>query len=182
MTKNNLREKYEKEVLPALAKEFSIDNVHAGPKIEKIVVNMGTRLELRDSKRKEQIMADLALITGQKPRVQRARVSVAGFGLRSGMPVGLSVTLRRERMWSFLEKIIRIVLPRLRDFRGVSKKSFDGRGNYSLGFSEYSVFPEVDMSKLGKPQGLEMTIVISGGVDEQSFRMLELLGFPFEKT
>lgn len=176
---NNLKTKYQNEVVPKLIKEFKLDGPMAAPKLQKIVVNMGTGEKLRDREAKEVLMADMAQITGQKPKIQQARLSVAGFGIRAGQPVGLTVTLRGDRMYHFLEKLISIVLPRIRDFRGVSKKSFDNAGNYTLGFREYSVFPEIDITK-AKVQGLEITIVTNSG-KQQAFSLLTKLGMPFEK-
>ncbi len=173
---------YKDEVAKTLAKEFEIKNVHAIPRISKIVINMGTGEKLRDKNSKEKLMKHLAIITGQKPKIQQARVSVAGFGLRAGMPVGLTVTLRGDRMYDFLQKLITIVLPRLRDFRGVPTTSFDGSGNYTLGISEYTVFPEIDITQIDRPHGMEITIVSNSGSKEKAFRMLELLGMPFQKT
>lgn len=178
----NLREKYEKEARPALQKEFDIANAMAVPEIGKIVVNMGTGESLRNKETAEKIIAELAAITGQKPKVTRARVSIAGFNVREGMPVGVTVTLRKKRMYDFLTKLISVVLPRLRDFRGVSDKSFDGRGNYTLGVVEHTVFPEIDITKIDKPRGMEITIVIERSAKEQSKRLLEILGMPFEKA
>jgi len=176
---SNLKTKYKKEISPKLIKEFNLGSPMAAPKLQKIVVNMGTGDKLRDKKIKEALIADMAQITGQKPKVQQARISVAGFGIRAGQPVGLTVTLRGDRMYHFLEKLISIVLPRLRDFRGVSKKSFDTAGNYSLGLSEYSVFPEIDITD-SRVQGLEITIVTNAG-KKQAFSLLSELGMPFEK-
>jgi len=177
----SLREKYLKEVVPALAKEFGIDNPMAVPKITKVVVSMGTGETLRDKGVAEKIKSELALITGLKPQVMPAKVSVASFGIRAGMPVGLRVTLRRDKMYDFLEKLINVVLPRLRDFRGVPRGSFDGRGNYTLGIVEHTVFPEVDLSQADKTRGMGISIVTNTNDIEQSRRLLELIGMPFEK-
>ena len=179
--KNLLKDKYEKEVVKGMMSEFGTKNRLSVPKINKVVVNMGIKDLHKDKQLKEQLQLDLATITGQKPKVQPAKKSIAGFGIRQGMPVGLTVTLRGERMYSFLAKVITAVLPRLRDFRGVPRKSFDKAGNYTIGFSEHTVFPELDIAKVGKPHGLEMTIVINSGDPKKSFKMLELLGMPFEK-
>lgn len=181
MTKNSLKEKYLTEIREELAKEFDIKNKMAVPRMQKIIVNLGTGELLRNKESKERLVNDISQITGQKPKVQQARSSIAGFGIRQGMPVGLTVTLRGDRMYSFFAKLVGVVLPRLRDFRGVSLKSFDKAGNYTLGFSEYSVFPEVDLSKLGTPHGLEITIVTGAGSKEKGRKLLELLGMPFEK-
>ncbi len=178
--KSRLKEKYEKEVVSSLAKEFGIDNRMALPKITKVVVNMGVGNTLHDKKLLEQYKSDLGLITGQLPQVRQARVSVASFGVRRGMSVGLKATLRGVRMYSFIDKLFSIILPRLRDFRGVSLKSFDANGNYTLGISEHTVFPEIDPNK-SLAHGLEITIVTSTKKQEEAKRLLELLGMPFEK-
>jgi large subunit ribosomal protein L5 len=153
----------------------------SSPQIVKVVVNMGTGESLRNKETKEKLMAELAAITGQKPKVQPARLSISGFGLREGMPVGLTVTLRRDRMYHFLDRLITVVLPRFRDFRGVATKSFDKGGNYTLGVTEHTVFPEIDLAKVDKPRGLEITIVVKNSDPEKSKLMLEALGMPFEK-
>ena len=176
-----MRDKYTKVVSPKLAQEFGIKNKMAIPRLTKIVVNMGTADTYKNKEAFARLQNDLAAITGQKPKVQAARVSVAGFNLRAGMHVGLSATLRGDRMYSFLEKLISIVLPRLRDFRGVSRKSFDSRGNYTVGFFEHTVFPEIDLAKVDKSHGLEVTIVGNSGSKEKGMKFLELLGMPFEK-
>ena len=150
--------------------------------LEKIVVNMGVGKFKDDSKYLESAANDLAVITGQKPAVRRAKKAVSGFKLRAGDPIGLTVTLRGKRMWDFFEKLVKIVLPRLRDFRGVSRKSFDGSGNYSLGIEEHTVFPEVDPSKVDKVKSLEITIVTAAKNDEEGFELLKKLGMPFEKS
>jgi large subunit ribosomal protein L5 len=177
----SLKEKYLTEVRPALMKEYGLKSPLAAPRLSKIVVNMGTGELLRNKESREKLMKDLAAITGQKPKVQPAKISVAGFGIRAGMPVGLSVTLRKSRMYDFLERLISIVLPRLRDFRGVSLGSFDRFGNYTMGLSEHSSFPEIDIAKTEKPQSLEVTIVTTGKNIGKSRRLLELLGVPFAK-
>lgn len=176
-----LKEKYTTEVVPEIVKEFNLANVNAVPKIEKIVVNVGTGEKLRTKDTKEKLMADLAIITGQKPKIQGARISVSGFGIRAGMPVGLTSTLRGDRAYAFLERLISIVLPRLRDFRGIPLKSFDQSGNYTLGIREHTVFPEIDLAKVDKPFGLELTIVLNSKNKEVSKSILAKLGMPFEK-
>jgi large subunit ribosomal protein L5 len=181
MAMTRLREKYEKEVLPVVMGECNLKSMMAVPRLKKIVVNMGTSDLLKDRDRKEKLMGDLAAITGQKPAVRPAKVSVAGFGIREGNPVGLVVTLRGERMYDFMDRLISIVLPRLRDFRGVPTKSFDEQGNYTLGMTEYSVFPEIDISKVDRAHGLEITFVINAGDKDVSRRLLELMGIPFMK-
>jgi len=180
MAKQRLQEKYEKEAVKTLVSEFKITNKMAVPKITKVVLNIGTGSSAKNKDVIETLKKDLAAISGQKPAVKVAKVSIASFGLRRGMPVGLAVTLRRELMYAFLDRLFSIVLPRLRDFRGVSRKSFDNGGNYTLGIVEHTVFPEADITK-GTPHGLEVTIVVSGGKKEMSERLLELLGMPFEK-
>lgn len=180
MNKSRLQEKYEKEVAPQLIKEFSIKNKMAVPKIVKVVVNIGVGSVIKNKELVESLKKDLALVTGQRPSVRTAKVSIASFSLRIGMPVGLTVTLRKERMYAFLDRVFSIVLPRLRDFRGVSRKSFDKGGNYTLGFSEHSVFPEVDIAR-SSAHGMEMTIVINSESPKVSERLLTLLGMPFEK-
>lgn len=179
---NRLKEKYEKEILPVLLKEFGLKNRMAAPRIEKIVVNAGIGLVARSKELMEAVGKDIAVITGQKPSIRPAKVSEAGFNVRAGMPVGLKVTLRGKRMYDFLDRLVSIVLPRLRDFRGLPLKSFDKSGNYSLGISEHTVFPELDMGKAGKPHGVEITIVTNSNETDKSKRLLELLGMPFEKV
>ncbi|KKR30301.1 50S ribosomal protein L5 [Candidatus Woesebacteria bacterium RIFCSPHIGHO2_01_FULL_39_32] len=175
-----LKQKYEKEIRKSLAAEFRIDNSLAIPKITKVVVNMGVGEASKNKEVLESTKKDLAAITGQMASVRNAKVSVASFGIRRGMPVGLKVTLRGERMYSFLDKLFSINLPRLRDFRGLSVKSFDKYGNYTLGLIEHSVFPEIDLAKV-QPRGLEITIVTNTNNVDMSKRLLELLGMPFEK-
>jgi large subunit ribosomal protein L5 len=178
---NRLHEKFEKEVKGAMAKEFDIKNGLAIPMIEKVVVNMGVGLAAKNQQQMDALKRDLAVITGQAPAIRNAKVSIASFNLRAGMPVGLSVTLRGERMYSFLDRLFSIVLPRLRDFRGVPLKSFDKMGNYTLGFEEHTVFPEVDPAKSAAAHGMEITIVTTAGTPEKAKRLLELLGCPFVK-
>ncbi|HUV42698.1 MAG TPA: 50S ribosomal protein L5 [Patescibacteria group bacterium] len=181
MSSNNLKEKYQKEIAPQLAKEFDLGNSLAAPRLEKIMVNIGLSDALTDKKALKSASEDLAVITGQRPKMTLARQSIAGFKLRKGQPIGLMVTLRGRRMYDFLEKLISVVLPRLRDFQGVSLKSFDGQGNYSLGISEQIVFSEIDHSRVDKVRGLEMTLVTNARTNEKAKRLLELLGMPFEK-
>ena len=175
-----LKQKYLDQIKPALIEEFGIKNSMSVPYIEKIVVNMGVGAAIKNKEIIENAKKDLALITGLYPSIRLAKVSVASFGVRAGMPVGLKVTLRKDKLYIFLDKLISVVLPRLRDFRGVSKNSFDKAGNYTLGIAEHTVFPEIDLSK-GMPRGLEITIVIKSKNKEGSVRLMELLGFPFEK-
>lgn len=181
MAQMKLSEKYQKEVAPVLAKEFAIKNKFAIPKIEKIVVNMGIGQTSRDKAKMERLKEDIGLITGQFASSREAKVSIAGFNVREGMPVGLKVTLRGVRKFDFLTRLISIVLPRFRDFRGVPGKNFDQNGNYTLGLSEHSVFPEIDLAKSGS-FGLEITIVMNSGSRDVSKRLLELMGMPFEKN
>ena len=177
-----LKEKYINEVVPQLQKEFGIKNKLAVPAVTKVVVNMGTRDKLRNKESRAELERALAQITGQKPSVRQAKVSVAGFSLRKGMPVGLKVTLRGERMYAFLAKLFSIVLPRLRDFRGLSPKSFDKNGNYTLGLVDYTVFPELALDKIARDQGLEITIVTNTKDRKKAKRLLALLGMPFAKN
>lgn len=178
---NRLREKYEKEVRPAMAKEFDIKNKLAAPRLEKVVVNMGVGEAAKNQQQMDALKRDIAAITGQAPSIRNAKVSIASFSLRAGMPVGLSVTLRGEKMYSFLDRLFSIVLPRLRDFRGVPVKSFDKFGNYTLGFAEHTVFPEIDPAKSASAHGMEVTIVTSAGDMVKSRKLLELMGMPFVK-
>jgi large subunit ribosomal protein L5 len=174
-----LHERYLKEAVPALVTQFGYENPMQVPRLDKIVVNIGLGEALTNAKAIDAATGDLVLITGQKPIVTRAKRSIAQFRLRTGNPVGLKVTLRGERMWDFLERLTRIALPRIRDFRGVPGKSFDGRGNYSLGLREQLAFPEIDYDKVDRLRGLEISIVTTAKTDEESKRMLELLGMPF---
>jgi large subunit ribosomal protein L5 len=175
-----LQTKYEGEIKKQLSQELSVKNMNAIPRVTKVVINSGIGKIIKSKELVEQIKKDLAVITGQKPSVRQAKVSVASFALRRGTPVGLQVTLRGDRMYSFLDKLFSIVLPRFRDFRGVSGKSFDSQGNYTLGIVEHTVFPEVDISK-STPYGMEVTVVTSTRDKNVAKRLLELLGMPFEK-
>ncbi len=179
MARLALKDKYEKEIRPALVRDLGLKSPMAAPRLTKVVINMGTGDKLKDKENKSLLMEDLAVITGQKPKVQKARVSVAGFALRQGQPVGLTVTLRRDRMYNFLDKLISVTLPRLRDFRGIPLKSFDKAGNYTLGIQDYSVFPEIDLGR--GSQGMEITVVTSTDNKDHAKRLLELIGMPFEK-
>lgn len=178
---SRLKEKYEKEVKEALAREFGIKNKLAIPRVQKIVINMGVGEAAKNQQNMEALRRDMAIIAGQFPSTRAAKLSIASFSLRAGMPVGLSVTLRGEKMYSFLDRLVSIVLPRLRDFRGVSVKSFDKFGNFTLGFTEHTVFPEVDSTKSASPHGMEVTIVTSAGDVVKSKKLLEALGMPFQK-
>ncbi|WP_456395718.1 50S ribosomal protein L5 [Desulfurobacterium sp.] len=176
-----LKEMYKKEVIPALQKKFNYKNIMEIPKIEKIVVNMGVGEAVQNIKALENAMKDLELITGQKPSVRRAKRSEAGFKLRKGMPIGAKVTLRGDRMYDFLDRLISIALPRVRDFKGLSPKSFDGRGNYNFGLTEQVVFPEIDYDKVDAIRGMNITIVTTAKTDEEAKALLEAFGFPFRK-
>lgn len=181
---NRLRQKYQEVVTQALIKEFKLANPFAVPKIEKIVVNMGVT-DPADPKAREKVMPVIVkqfeIITGQKPVVTKARQAISNFKLRQGDPLGVMVTLRGEYMWEFLDKLISLVLPRIKDFRGVPKAAFDSNGNYSLGVEEQISFPEIDFDQIERIRGLQVNLVISNSNQEQSFRLLELLGVPFEK-
>jgi large subunit ribosomal protein L5 len=179
--KSNLKTKYQKEVRSKLAEEFGKTNPMAEARVEKVVINVGVGEAAKSKETMEAVSRDLALITGQKPAIRKARVSVASFGVRQGMPVGLKVTLRGDRMYAFLERLFSITLPRLRDFRGLSIHGFDKSGNYTLGFEEQTVFPEIDLGKVVKPFGLEVTIVTNTNDAQKAKRLLELMGMPFEK-
>jgi large subunit ribosomal protein L5 len=175
-----LLEKYRQEIAPALAEKFKRGNRHAVPKIEKIVVNMGVGEAIAEKKYLEEAVAALAQISGQKPLVTKSRQSIAGFRLREDMPIGCKVTLRGARMYEFLDRLVSLALPRVRDFRGLNPDGFDGRGNYSLGLSEQLVFPELNPDKYTRTQGMNITVVISGHSDEESRELLRRLGMPFK--
>lgn len=177
----DVAKKDKKEITEKLQKELGLKNPMATPKMRKIVLNIGLKDALKDQKILEEGVAQLAAVAGQKPVVTKAKKAIAGFKLRKGDAVGVMVTLRGNRMYDFFEKLVSVVLPRVRDFRGVSEKSFDGRGNYSLGFSEISVFPEVDTQATGRSLGLEITINTSAKTDEEARKLLELSGMPFRK-
>ena len=176
---NRLRERYEKEVVPALKKEFGYTNVMAVPKIQKVVVNMGLGEATSNAKIIEVGSAELASITGQKPVVRRAKKSIAAFKVRKGQPVGTSVTLRGERMYEFLDRLMAIALPRVRDFRGVSPKGFDGRGNFTLGLKDQLLFPEIDYMKVDKSRGMNVSVVTTARTDQEARKLLQLIGMPF---
>ncbi|MFS8651370.1 MAG: 50S ribosomal protein L5 [Caldibacillus sp.] len=178
---NRLKEKYLNEVVPAMMKKFNYKSVMQVPKIEKIVVNMGVGDAVQNPKALDDAVNELTLITGQKPVVTRAKKSIAGFRLRAGMPIGCKVTLRGNRMYDFLDKLVSVSLPRVRDFRGVSKNSFDGRGNYTLGIREQLIFPEIDYDQVNKVRGMDIVIVTTAKTDEESRELLSLLGMPFQK-
>jgi large subunit ribosomal protein L5 len=176
---SRLRERYRAEVAPALVKQFNYGNPMEVPRLDKIVVNIGLGEALQNAKAVDAAVGDLALITGQKAITTRAKRSIAQFRLRTGNTIGAKVTLRGERMWDFLERLTTVVLPRIRDFRGVPGRSFDGRGNYSLGLREQLAFPEIDYDKVDRLRGLEVSIVTTAKTDEESRKLLELLGMPF---
>ncbi|MGM0877603.1 MAG: 50S ribosomal protein L5 [Bacillota bacterium] len=178
---NRLKEKYQKEITPALMSKFSYSSVMQAPKLDKIVINMGVGDAVSNSKSLDVAVEELAQITGQKPVVTKAKKSIAGFRLREGMPIGAKVTLRGERMYQFLDKLISVSLPRVRDFRGVSKKSFDGRGNYTLGVKEQLIFPEIDYDKVNKVRGMDIVIVTTANTDEEARELLTQFGMPFQK-
>jgi large subunit ribosomal protein L5 len=179
MIASRLRDRYQAEAVPALLKQFSYVNPMQVPRLEKIVVNIGLGEALTNAKAVDAAAKDLAQITGQKPIVTKAKRSIAQFRVRTGNPIGLKVTLRGQRMWDFLERFTQLALPRIRDFRGVPGKSFDGRGNYTLGLREQIAFPEIDYDKVDRLRGLEISIVTTAKTDEESRRLLELLGMPF---
>ncbi|MHC0039194.1 50S ribosomal protein L5 [Pseudoneobacillus sp. C159] len=178
---NRLKEKYVKEITPALMSKFNYKSVMQVPGLEKIVVNMGIGDAVQNAKALDVAVEELAIITGQKPVVTRAKKSIAGFRLREGMPIGAKVTLRGERMYQFLDKLVSISLPRVRDFRGVSKKAFDGRGNYTLGVKEQLIFPEIDYDKVSKVRGMDIVIVTTANTDEEARELLTQIGMPFQK-
>ena len=178
---NRLRQKYENEVKNQMVEKFGYKSVMQIPTIDKIVINMGIGDAVSNSKVLDEAVAELALITGQKPVITRAKKSIAGFRLREGMPIGCKVTLRGERMYEFLDKLVSISLPRVRDFRGVSKKSFDGRGNYTLGVKEQLIFPEIDFDKVNKVRGMDIVVVTTANTDEEARELLTQLGMPFQK-
>lgn len=177
-----VKERYEKKVKEDLSKRFAIANVLAVPKVEKVVLNIGFGKVSADEKMREQILHDLNLITGQKPSVRKARKAIASFKIREGQPIGAQVTLRKKRMFDFLDKLTNVVLPRVRDFRGVSETSFDKDGNYTLGFREMNVFPEIEYTKTEKQNGVEVTIVTTAKNQEQGKALLEGIGVPFRKV
>jgi large subunit ribosomal protein L5 len=174
-----LKQHYTKEVIPALKKDFGFKNVMEIPKLEKIVINCGVGEAIQNPKLLEAAMGDIGAISGQKPKVCRARLSVAAFKLRKGMAIGCQVTLRGERMYEFYDRLVNVALPRIRDFRGVPTKSFDGRGNYTLGIKEHIIFPEIDYDKVAQIFGMDITIVTTAGNDEQGFKLLKYMNMPF---
>lgn len=177
-----MKEKYQKEVLPALQKQFNYSNVMAIPKIEKVVINVGLGEAIANPKALDATVNDLRQITGQKPIVTKAKKSIATFKLRQGMSIGTCVTLRGRRMYEFLDRLLNLALPRIRDFRGISAKSFDGRGNYSLGLKDQLLFPEIDYEKVDKIRGMNITFVTTANTDEEGRALLKLMGLPFRES
>ena len=177
-----MKDKYREEVAPALQERFNIENVMRIPKIEKVVVNMGVGEAVANSRAMDGALEDLQKITGQKPQLRRARKSIAGFKIRDGMPVGAKVTLRGERMWEFLDRLISIALPRVRDFRGVSPTGFDGRGNYALGLREQLIFAEISYDEVDATRGLGVAVVTTAETDDEARELLRLLGMPFRTS
>ncbi len=178
---NRLKERYQKEIVPALQKSLDLQNVMQVPSPKKVVVNIGLGEAMDNPKALEAAVADLTAITGQNRSITKARKSIANFKLREGRAIGAKVTLRGERMWSFLDRLMNIVLPRVRDFRGISSDAFDGRGNYTLGLREQLIFPEIEYDKIDKIRGMEITIVTNAPSDDQAAVMLQMLGMPFRK-
>ncbi|ASN03670.1 50S ribosomal protein L5 [Virgibacillus necropolis] len=178
---NELKQKYQDDVMPSLMNKFSYKSVMETPHVEKIVINMGVGDAVQNSKALDSAVEELALISGQKPMVTKAKKSIAGFRLREGMPIGAKVTLRGERMYEFLQKLVQVSLPRVRDFRGISKKAFDGRGNYTLGVKEQLIFPEINYDNVSKVRGMDIVIVTTSNTDEEARELLAQLGMPFQK-
>ena len=178
---NRLKEKYTNEVVPALTEQFNYTSIMAVPKVDKIVINMGVGDAVNNSKNLDKAVAELALISGQKPLITKAKKSVAAFRLREGMPIGAKVTLRGERMFEFLDKLVTVSLPRVRDFHGVSNKAFDGRGNYTLGVKEQLIFPEINYDDVDKVRGMDIVIVTTANTEEEAKELLTQLGMPFQK-
>ncbi|NRQ49707.1 50S ribosomal protein L5 [Aeromicrobium stalagmiti] len=177
-----LKTRYREEILPALREQFDYDNVMQVPGLTKIVVNMGVGEAARDGKLIEGAIRDLTAITGQKPQVTKARKSIAQFKLREGMPIGTHVTLRGDRMWEFLDRLLTLALPRIRDFRGLSPKQFDGRGNYTFGLTEQVMFHEIDQDKIDRSRGMDITVVTTATNDDEGRALLKLLGFPYKEN
>ena len=181
-TKARLKARYREEIVPGLQSEFGYSNIMQVPTVTKVVVNMGVGEAARDSKLIEGAIRDLTEITGQKPQITKARKSIAQFKLREGQPIGAHVTLRGDRMWEFLDRLLSIALPRIRDFRGLSPKQFDGNGNYTFGLSEQSVFHEIDQDKVDRTRGMDITVVTTATNDDEGRALLRLLGFPFKEA
>lgn len=180
MTAPRLKEKYKNEIVSKLKSELEIANINDVPRLEKIVVNMGVGAAASDHKLLDAAMNDMRIITGQQPCVTRAKKSIAGFHVREGQAIGCKVTLRGDRMWEFLDRLLSTALPRVRDFRGVSRTSFDGRGNYTLGITEQLIFPEIEYDKVDRTRGMDITFVTTAGNNENAFALLSALGFPFK--
>ena len=178
---SRLKEQYITEIAPAMQKKFGYENVMQIPKLDKIVINVGAGEAKDNAKVIDSISGDLAMITGQKPIVCRAKKSVANFKLREGMPIGVKVTLRGEKMWEFMDRLFNVALPRVRDFRGINPNSFDGRGNYSMGIKEQLIFPEIEYDKIDKVRGMDVCFVTTANTDEEGRELLKLMGAPFEK-
>ena len=178
---NRLKERYQTEMVPALKENLSLGNVMQVPQIKKVVINIGMGEAMDNPKALDAAVSDLSQITGQKPVITKAKTSIAAFKLREGRAIGVKVTLRGERMWAFLDRLINVVLPRVRDFRGISRDAFDGRGNYTLGLREQLIFPEIEYDKIDKIRGMEITIVTTAQNDEQAAALLDMLGMPFRK-
>ncbi|MQS44902.1 50S ribosomal protein L5 [Companilactobacillus mishanensis] len=178
---NALKERYDSEITPSMMEKFNYTSIMQTPKIEKVVLNMGVGDAIANSKNLDEAVEELGLISGQKPLITKAKKSIAGFRLREGMSIGAKVTIRGDRMYDFLDKLINVDLPRVRDFRGVSTRSFDGRGNYTLGLKEQLVFPEIDYDKVNKIRGLDVVIVTTANSDEESRELLSQIGMPFTK-
>ena len=179
---SRLKDRYQKEVIPALTKEFGYKNVMAVPRIQKVVVNMGLGEATSNAKLVDTGADELARITGQKPVTRRSKKSIAAFKVRKGMPIGTMVTLRGERMWEFLDRLMNIALPRVRDFKGVSPKGFDGRGNYTLGLRDQLLFPEIDYMKVDKARGMNVSVVTSAKTDQEARKLLQFIGMPFRQS
>ena len=177
---SRLKELYNKEIVPLIMKEFSYKNIHQVPKIEKVVINIGVKDAVKDKKKMDAVVSDLTLISGQKPIVTKAKKSIAGFRLRKDMPVGCKVTLRNDRMYEFLDRLINIALPRVKDFRGLKSKSFDGNGNYSFGIKEQIIFPEIDFDKIDQIRGMDIIICTSAKDDKVSKFLLQKVNFPIK--
>lgn len=177
-----MKERYEAEVVPALRREFEYQNIMQVPRLHKTTVNVGLGEAVREAKALDAVVRDVGIITGQHPVITAAKKSIAGFRLREGMKIGVMVTLRGERMYEFVDRLVNLALPRVRDFRGVSLRGFDGRGNYTLGLREQLIFPEIDYDKIDRVRGLEVTIVTSAQTDQESRRLLELMGMPFQRV
>lgn len=181
MAEARLYTQYKSDVIPALKKEFSIENIMAVPKLTKITINVGVGEAVADRKKLDDIVNNIALITGQRPAITKARKSISNFKLREGMPIGCRVTLRNKIMYEFLDRFVNLSLPRSRDFQGIPDKGFDGRGNYTLGIKEHTIFPEIDVDKVDKIHGMDITFVTTSETDEQAYALLKHLGMPFRK-